>query len=75
MASAGQEPRVLAPTHRFADPLRRDLFAGRQERHRSPVVDTPQGAGGFPKRQRPAMYIAMDGTRARPLSQIPDLLG
>jgi hypothetical protein len=27
MAGAGQEPRVLAPTHWFADPLRRDLFA------------------------------------------------
>src|SRR5437588_4665569 len=37
--AAGQQPRILAPPDRLADPLRRDLLSRSQERHRSPVSD------------------------------------
>jgi hypothetical protein len=35
--AAGQQPRILAPPSRLADPLRRDLLSRTQERDRSPL--------------------------------------
>ena len=46
VSGAGQQPRVLAPPNRFADPLPGSLLPRSQERHRPSILHVGRGRGG-----------------------------